>query len=102
MSLPIKGPAYPAARAVSVTTHEHFARRVADARAKGKEGLAVVPDAATIEAIVDAAFWASLRREEGFSPKISLAFLPPDRAGNPLMFEHPIPLAPAALSRLAP
>ena len=52
--------------------------------------------------IIDAAFWASLRREEGYSPKISLAFLPPDRAGQSLMFEQPLPLTPAALARLAP
>lgn len=102
MSLTIKGPAYPAARAISVTTHEHFARRIAAARAKGKDGLADVPDASAIEAIVDAAFWASLRREEGYTPKISLAFLRPEQAGGPLRFEQRLPLDPVALSRLAP
>jgi hypothetical protein len=102
MSLTIKGPAYPAARAISVTTHEHFARRIASARAKGKDGLADVPDASAIEAIVDAAFWASLRREEGYTPKISLAFLQPEQAGGPLRFEEHLPLDPVALSRLAP
>lgn len=102
MSLTIKGPAYPAARAISVTTHEHFARRIAVARAKGKDGLADVPDAPAIEAIVDAAFWASLRREEGYTPKISLAFLQPEQAGGPLRFEQRLPLDPVALSRLAP
>lgn len=102
MNLTIKGPAYPAARAVSVTTHEHFARRIAAAREKGKSGLADVPDASAIEAIVDAAFWASLRREEGYTPKISLAFLRPEQAGGPLRFEQRLPLDPVALSRLAP
>lgn len=100
--LTIKGPAYPAARAISVATHEHFARRIAEARAKGKQGLAQVPDAAAVEAIVDAAFWASLRREEGYSPKISLAFLKPEEGGGPLRFEQRLPLDPVALSRLAP
>ncbi|MFL6284296.1 MAG: putative sensor domain DACNV-containing protein [Pyrinomonadaceae bacterium] len=102
MSLTIKGPAYPVARAISVTTHEHFARRIATAREKGKGGLADVPDASAIEAIVDAAFWASLRREEGYTPKISLAFLQPEQAGSPLRFEQRLPLDPIALSRLAP
>ncbi len=55
-----------------------------------------------IEAIIDAAFWASLRREEGYAPKISLAFLPPEQAGQPLTFEHRLPLTPAPLARLAP
>ena len=41
--------------------------------------VAFAPDTQTLEAIIDTAFWASLRREEGYSPKISLAFLPPSR-----------------------
>jgi hypothetical protein len=98
----IKGPAYPAARYISATAQQHFARRNADARARGKQGLAEAPDAAAIEAIVDAAFWASLRREEGYTPKISLAFLSPEQAGGPLRFEQRLPLDPVALSRLAP
>ena len=96
------GPAYPAARAIAATVHEHFARRIASARERGKEGLAAEPDAAAVEAIVDAAFWASLRREEGYRPKISLAFLSPGQAANALTFERPLPLEAVALSRLAP
>jgi hypothetical protein len=52
--------------------------------------------------MVDAAFWASLHREEGRPPLISLAFVPPDRAGKPLKLEKPLALAPDALARLAP
>lgn len=55
-----------------------------------------------IEAIIDAAFWASLRQEEKYFPKISLALLPPDQAGQPLTFARPLPLTPITLSRLAP
>lgn len=61
-----------------------------------------VPDAADIEDLVDAAFWGSLRREEGYSPRISLAFLPPELAPHALRFERPIPLSPSALVRVAP
>jgi len=93
------GPAYSAARAVSATIQAYFARRLAEA---GRPELAPQPDAREIEAIIDAAFWASLRREEGYSPKISLAFLPPGQAGNSLTFERLLPLTPATLSRLAP
>lgn len=97
-------PAYPAARAVADTVRAHFARHSAAAlsRAEERQEIAPQPDAQVIEAIIDAAFWASLRREEGFSPKISLAFLPPEQAGQPLRFERLLPLTPAALSRLAP
>jgi hypothetical protein len=55
-----------------------------------------------MEAIVDAAFWASLRREEGLTPKISLALVPPDRTVRPLLFARPMPLKPAPLVRVAP
>jgi hypothetical protein len=55
-----------------------------------------------MEAVIDAAFWASLRREEGYVPKISLVVLPPERTANPLRFERPLPLTASALSRVAP
>jgi len=93
---------YHAARIVAVTIEEHFARYLATARRQSQQELARHPDAQIIEAIIDAAFWSSLRREEGFSPKISLAFLPPEEAGQPLMFERRLSLTPATLSRLAP
>lgn len=97
------GPSYPAARTVAITVEEHFARYVATATPRqNRQELARHPDAQVIEAIIDAAFWSSLRREEGFSPKISLAFLPPEEAGQPLRFERHLPLTPTTLSRLAP
>ncbi|HEV3469090.1 MAG TPA: hypothetical protein VG148_07195 [Pyrinomonadaceae bacterium] len=96
------GPAYPAARAVAAVVSEHFARRLAAARAKGRRGLAAEPDARSVEAIIDAAFWASLRREESYSPKISLAWLAPGQGGRPLTFERRLPLTPAALAKVAP
>ena len=40
----------------------------------------------TIEAVIDAGFWASLRREEGYTPRISLAFLSPEETADPLRF----------------
>jgi hypothetical protein len=93
---------YSAARAVSFRVHEHFVHHLVATRRHVQEPEALVPDAPAIEAMIDAAFWASLRREEGYVPKVSLAFLPPDRVAHPLRFEEALPLAPAALSRLAP
>jgi len=97
-----KDTAYAAAREVAATVEEYFARHRAEAPELEGEELAPAPDAETIEAVVDAAFWASLRREEGHSPRISLAYLPPDDAAHPLLFERPIPLDPGFLTRLAP
>jgi hypothetical protein len=95
-------PTYQAARAVAATVEAHFARHLAAARKRGEEELAPEPDAQTIETIIDAAFWASLRREEGLSPKISLAFVSPEQAGQPLIFERSLPLIPSVLTKLAP
>jgi hypothetical protein len=80
----------------------HFARHIADARSHGRIDLGAEPDSASIEAMIDAAFWASLRREEGVTPTISLALLPPGNAGQALTFSEWLPLRPAALAKLAP
>lgn len=96
------GPAYPAARAVARRVQAHFSRNLAEAREAGRDDLAPEPDADAIEALIDAAFWASLRREEGAEPKISLAFVPPEGAGGPLTFARHLPLDAAALAKLAP
>ena len=96
-------PAYPVARAVARRVQARFTRHLASARAAGHGGpLAAEPDADTIEAMIDGAFWASLRREEGLTPKISLAYVSPDDAGQPLRFSERLPMRPAPLARLAP
>ncbi len=94
--------AYAAARTVSPRIEAYFARRLAEAGEHEGERLASPPAAETIEAMIDAAFWASLRREEGYMPRISLAFLSPEEAVHPLLFERPLPLLPAPLTRVAP
>src|ERR1700722_16217725 len=98
----MKREAYAAARTVSPRIEAYFARRLAEAGSQGEERLASAPEAETIEAMIDAAFWASLRREEGYVPRISLAFLSPEEAIHPLLFERPLPLLPGPLTRVAP
>ncbi len=98
----MSGPAYPAARAVASTVEAYFARQREAAHGLGAKKLAPAPDSLAVETIIEAAFWASLRREEGYSPKISLAFLPAEQAGEPLRFERQLPLTPHVLARLAP
>lgn len=80
-------PAYPAARAAALRVHSQYGEH---------------PDAGTIEAVIDAAFWASLRREETYTPRISLACVEPSQLNMPLMFERPVPLASQPLTRLGP
>ena len=95
-------PTNPDSRVVAATVQERFARHIAAARHQGQQNLAPQPDAMTIEAIINAAFWASLRREESYFPKISFALLPPEQAGQPLTFERLLPFTPVTLARLAP
>lgn len=92
-------PHYPAARSVAGRLERHFSVKGAS---RGASAEAAPPDAAAIEALIDAAFWASLQREEGYTPEISLAFLPPERAGRPMLFAVPLPLGSRVLARLAP
>jgi hypothetical protein len=98
----IRETTYQAARAVAATIEAHFAQHIAAARERGEQKLAPNPDRAAIEAIIDATFWASLRREEGRSPKISLAFFSHEQVPRPLIFERPLPLTPDVLTKLGP
>jgi hypothetical protein len=81
---------------------EHFARHVGEAEARGETNLASVPDVGTIETIIEAAFWASLRREENYVPKLSLAYLSPEQTTHPMVFERGLPLLPGRLTKVAP
>ena len=85
-------PSYSPAQSVAATVAEHFRRHSAER----------APDVATIERLINAAFWASLRREEGRAPTISLAWLPREDAGTALFVERPLPLDPHTLTKLGP
>jgi hypothetical protein len=95
-------PSYPPARAVAGRVRTHLAHQAQMARERGETDLAPEADLEAVEAIIDTAFWASLRREEGYTPTISLAFLPPALAVRPLTFEPRLSLAADSLARLAP
>jgi hypothetical protein len=88
--------------AVSLKLHEYFCRHREDALRDGQKDLAPVPDAGTIQTIIDAAFWASLRREEGYSPKISLAFVSARDECSPIVLDRPLALRPEVLARVSP
>jgi hypothetical protein len=95
-------PAYPAARITAERVRAHLLRQHELARLHVIAPVAPEPDLEAIETIADAAFWASLRREEGRTPRISLAFLPPSATTQPLLFERQLPLSPGGLAKLAP
>ena len=89
-------PGYATARAAASKIQSHFASHV------GALPGGVAPAVDDIEAIIDVAFWASLKREEGYIPKISLALVAPEAVARPMLFAHPLPLEPQALVRMAP
>lgn len=95
-------PTYLAARMVAPALANHFALHLAGAAYLGHDALPPLPPATLIEAIIDVAFWASLRREEGRPPRISLALLMPEHTPQPLLFGHRLRLTPQVLIKLAP
>ena len=99
---PSSNPTYKAASTAAVSIEKHFARQIDSAVDRGEKNLAPKPGKHIIETMIDTAFWASLRKEEGHSPKISLAFLPPDATAQPLVFEYPLALTANILTKLAP
>uniref|UniRef100_Q027C5 Probable sensor domain-containing protein n=1 Tax=Solibacter usitatus (strain Ellin6076) TaxID=234267 RepID=Q027C5_SOLUE len=98
----MREPAYPAARSVASKLEEYFARHHREAVERGETGMAPLPDAATMEEVIDAAFWASLLREEGYETRISLAFLTPEDTAQPLRFERSLTLEAGRLTKVAP
>src|SRR3546814_7722309 len=95
----ISEPTYLAAKMVSHRIVAHFEKQVS--LRQNTEGRHI-PDRPIVEALIDTAFWASLRREEGQEPKISLAFLPPDMADNSVIFHHKQRFSPYNLVKLSP
>ncbi|WP_257666831.1 putative sensor domain DACNV-containing protein [Parapedobacter tibetensis] len=97
----ISEPTYLAAKMVSHTVRQHFEQQRTLLGYPSDDGV-YVPDIQIIEAIIDAAFWASLRREEGYEPKISLALLPPEPTEHNLIFQRRQRFTPYNLVKLSP
>jgi hypothetical protein len=93
---------YPTARLVAPTVVEHLAGHRAAVAARGYRTFGPEPDAEAVEQLIAAGFWASLQREEGRDPRISLAWLPPEQAKKAMLFERSLTLEPHTLAKLAP
>jgi hypothetical protein len=98
----LSAPTYLPARMVAPTIEAHFKKHLLAVQSLKNQNLATAPDSEIIEAVIDIAFWASLRREEGRSPSISLALLQPDQSTKPLIFGQKLRLTPQNLIKLAP
>lgn len=93
---------YQAAHSVAGTIEAHFSKILQLEMEKQAKDLAPEPVADHIELILDTAFWASLRHEEGLSPRISLAYIAPEQVPHPLLFEKHMPLDAVKLTKIAP
>ena len=93
-------PTYAAARLAADRIHRHLTTDSAAAQAAA-ETIATLPDSATLAALIDAAFWTSLRREEGYIPRISLAFVAPAQVSDAVAFATALSLEPKDLTKLA-
>src|SRR6266850_407428 len=98
MSTVMNGPAHAPGRVVAKNAakkvHEYFTRHWQQIRETSRETFASIASADAIEAVIDAAFRVSLRREEGSIPRLSFAILAPEDAVQPLVFEEALPLSP--------
>lgn len=97
----ISNSTYQAAKITAPLLESYFEQYLLDA-GLGDDKPNNFPSQIFIESIIDAAFWASLRTEEGRSPKISIAFLSPEQSENPLLFGNKLRLSPKNLTKLAP
>jgi hypothetical protein len=93
-------PTYAAAQLAADRIHRHLATHPVPAQFSA-EHAATLPDSATLAALIDAAFWTSLRREEGYIPRISLAFVAPRQVDDAVAFATSLSLEPKDLTKLA-
>jgi hypothetical protein len=90
-------PTYAAAHFAASRIHRHLGNAIL----RTDQHAAPLPDVATLAALIDAAFWKSLRREEGYIPRISLAFVAPEQAKDAVGFANSLSLDPKELAKLA-
>lgn len=93
-------PTYAAARLAADRIHRQLAIHSVPAEIAA-ERAATLPDSATLAAMIDAAFWTSLRREEGYIPRISLAFVAREQVNDAVAFATSFSLEPKDLTKLA-
>jgi hypothetical protein len=95
-------PGYPPAQHAASEVLPHLAQHLQAGAPQEGRGVATLPDLDTLAILIDVAFWASLRREEGYTPKLSLAFVSPEQSTSPMRFDRPLRVLAEPLTKLAP
>lgn len=98
----VSATSYLPAKVISSTLETHFAHQLDLASQAGEVFLSEPIPAHVIESLIDFGFWISVRKEEGYSPQISLAMLRPQDSANPLMFGQPMRLTAKNIIKISP
>jgi hypothetical protein len=93
-------PTYASAQLAAARIYRHLAIHSVPASTSA-EHVATLPDLPQLAALIDAAFWTSLRREEGYVPRISLAFVAPVEVSDAVTFGSSLSLDPRDLTKVA-
>ena len=89
---------------------QHLCERLYGVRSTSQNPIPSAPDAPPVflvsveelTTLINVAFWASFKKEEGRSVTIAVQYAPPDRAESPFLFQHPLPYTDEHLSRISP
>ncbi len=93
-------PTYAAALLAAARVHHRLTSYSLSAQFSA-EHPATLPDAETLATLIDAVFWTSLRREEGYIPRMSLAFVAPEQVDDAIAFAASLSLQPKDLTKLS-
>ena len=93
-------PTYAGAQQAAKRIHRHLATHSSPVQFTAEDA-ATLPDLATLAALIDTAFWTSLRREEGYIPRVSFAFVGPGQVDDGIVFGNSFSLEPKDLAKLA-
>jgi len=89
---------------------QHLVERLHGVRSTAHNPIPSAPEAPPVflvsvedvTTLINVAFWASFKKEEGRSVTIAVQYAPPDKAESPFLFQHPLPYTDEHLSRISP
>jgi len=89
---------------------QHLVERLHGVRSTAHNPIPSAPDAPPVflvsvedlTTLINVAFWASFKKEEGRSVTIAMQYAPPDKADSPFLLQHPLPYTDEHLSRISP
>ena len=89
---------------------QHLFERLHGMRSTSHNHIPSAPDAPPVflvsvedlTMLINVAFWASFKKEEGRSVTIAVQYAPPDKVDRPCLFQHPLPYTDEHLIRISP